>query len=73
MSLHKFLRCRVSRIVQVFVGIILIRCKLAIIGGGTGGRMGLGPPLLFLGGPGPPFFFLNIVSLSKTISIGSSD
>jgi len=38
-----------------------------------GSRMGLDPPLLFLGRPAPPFFCLNIVSLSKTISIGSSD
>jgi len=43
------------------------------IGGGTGGCMGLGPPLLFLGGPGPPLFCLNVVSLSNTISVGSSD
>jgi len=35
--------------------------------------MRLVPPLLFLGGPGPPLFCLNIVSLSNTISIGSSD
>ena len=38
-----------------------------------GRRMGQGPPLLFLGGPGPPLFYLDVVSLSNTISIGSSD
>jgi len=38
-----------------------------------GSRMGLGPPLLFLGRPSPPLFCLNIVSLSNTISIGDSD
>jgi len=44
------------------------------IGGGTGGGPhGLGPSLLFLGGPWPPLFCPNIVSLSNTISIGSSD
>jgi len=46
---------------------------LTHIGGETGGRMGLGPPLLFLGGPAPQLFCLNILSLSNTISIGSSD
>ena len=35
--------------------------------------MGLGSPLLFLGGAGPQLFCLNIVRLSNTISIGSSD
>jgi len=35
--------------------------------------MGLGPPLLFLGGSCPPLFRLNTVSLSNTISIGSSN
>jgi len=35
----------------------------AIIGGGTvGGRMGLGPPTFVSGGPGPPRFWLNIVT-----------
>jgi len=39
-------------------------CKSSVsIGGGTGGRMGLGPPV----------FCLNIISLSNTVSIGSSD
>jgi len=35
--------------------------------------MGLGPPLLLLGGPGLPRFCRNIVGLSNTISNGSSD
>jgi len=35
--------------------------------------MGQGPPLLFLGGPASTLFYLNIVSLSNTIDIGSSD
>jgi len=35
--------------------------------------MGLGPPLLFLGEPAPPLFFMNIASLSNTISSGSSN
>jgi len=35
--------------------------------------MGLCPPTFISGGPCPPFFCLNIVSLSNTISIGSSD
>jgi len=34
--------------------------------------MGLGPPHLYLGGLSPTFF-LNIISLSNTISIGSND
>jgi len=43
------------------------------IGGGTGGAAwAYVPPLLFLGGPDPPFFCLNIVSLSNTINIGFS-
>jgi len=40
------------------------------IGGGTRGRMGLGPPLLFLGGLAPPLFHLPS-SLSNKIGIGS--
>jgi len=44
-----------------------------MIGGGTGGRMGLGPPLLFLFQIFFNFeFCLNIVNSSSTISIGSS-
>jgi len=44
------------------------------IGGGTvGAAWAETPSLLFLGGPGPPLFCLNIVSLSNTISIGYSD
>jgi len=35
--------------------------------------MGLGPPTFISGGTGPPLFCLNIVSLSNTISIESSD
>jgi len=48
---------------------------VARIGGGTGGGAH-GPRLphfYFWGGLSPPLFFLNIVSVSNTISIGSSD
>jgi len=46
---------------------------LLAIGGGTGGAAwAKAHSLLFLGGAAPTFF-LNIVSLSKTISIGSSE
>jgi len=45
-----------------------------IIGGGTGGAAwAWATPLLFLGGPGPRLFCLDAVSLSNTISSGSSD
>ena len=43
------------------------------IGGGTGGPHEPRPPTFISGGPGPPLFCLNTVSLSNTISIGSSD
>jgi len=38
-----------------------------------GGRMGPDPPLLFLGGPGPPLFSsaFFLVGVSNTIAIGS--
>jgi len=40
---------------------------------GTGGPQLPRPPILFVGGVCPPYIFLNIASLSNTISIGSSD
>jgi len=43
------------------------------IGGVTAGPHGPRPPLLFLGGLPPPLFCLDILSLSNTISSGSSD
>ena len=43
------------------------------IGGGTGVRMGLGSPTFISRGACPPTFCLNMVSLSNTVSIGSSD
>ena len=38
-----------------------------------GGPHGPRPPTFISGGPGPPLFCLSSVSLSNTISIGSSD
>jgi len=38
-----------------------------------GGRIGLAPPTFISGGACPPLFYLDIVSLINTISIGSSD
>jgi len=48
-------------------------CKACMRGWRNRGcRMGLGPPHLYLGSLSPTFF-LNIISLSNTISIGSND
>jgi len=42
-------------------------------GGGTGAACALAPHFHLWGGLAPPLFFLNIISLSNTIRIKSSD
>jgi len=73
---QKFVYCLVDTRFATFTMHLAIKDTLACYTHrwrNRGGRMGLGPPYFYFWGPGPLLFCLNIVSLSNTINIGSSD